>query len=152
VERLNRLNPRSWRGWGSRVGSVLGFFLFYGLICHQSGKKRWSVDGRGSNDRSIHIGGWNLMVGTKKHFLLSFLYLGGFTWGNRSMNDTFLSFVLASFPFVVRVDRDGGVIGRDGMDLERIGNGRAVSVIWITVSHFFFPCLACSWLGSRTCS
>jgi len=68
------------------------------------------------------------------------------------MNDTFLSFVLASFPFVVGVDRDGGVIGWYGMDLERIGNGRAVSVVWITVSLLFFPCLACSWFGSRTCS
>jgi len=87
-----------------------------------------------------HIGGWNFMVGIKKkHFLLSFLYSGGFTWGNRSMNDTFLSFVLASFPFVVRVDRDGGVMGWDGMDLERIGNGRVVSVVWITVSLFLFP-------------
>jgi len=39
------------------------------------------------------------------------------------MNDTFLSFVLASFPFVVGVDRDGGVMGGMGWIWSALGMG-----------------------------
>ena len=64
-------------------------------------------------------------MGSKKHFLLSFLYLReALLGGNRSMNDTFLSFVLTPFPFVVRVDRDGrGVIGWNGWVWSALGMG-----------------------------
>jgi len=64
-------------GWGNRAG--FGFLSFLWAYLLPIGKKGESVDGRGCSDRSIHIGGWDLMVGSKKHFLLSFLYSGGFT-------------------------------------------------------------------------
>jgi len=78
VERLDRLNLGGWGGWGSRVG----FLSFLWAYLSPIGKKKGgSVDGHGSSDRSIHIGGWNLMVGAKKAFPFVFpifgrLYLG----------------------------------------------------------------------------
>lgn len=147
MERLNRLNLRFWRV--GVIGLDLGFFLFLWAYLLPIGKKGESVDGRGCSDRSIHIGGWDLIVGSKKHFLLSFLYSGGFTWGNRSMNDTFLSFVLTSFPFVVRVDRDGrGAIGWNGWVWSALGMGVcSVSRLDHGFPFFLFPLLSLFMVG-----
>lgn len=66
------------------------------------------------------------------------------------MNDTFLSFVLTSFPFVVRVDRDGrGVIGWNGWVWSALG----MSVCSVSrLDHgfpffFLFPLLSLFMVG-----